>query len=138
MYLIKKLYILFIGYKNFLLVYSGKTLACLLISIFSIQKAGIVKNTAHIQSPVKFLDLFLCRVKTIFINFKHLFPFLSVPIRRFTFRANTNFLLFGYPLMLTAFTIKFNDFYFHTFKYNLKDIVCQVKNIANSSPTYQR
>jgi len=37
--------------------------------ISSIQKTGVVEDTAHIQSPFKFLDLLLCRVKTIFIGF---------------------------------------------------------------------
>jgi len=60
---------LFIGFKDFLLFDPGKSFASLLVMISSIQKKGVVEDTAHIQSPFKFLDLLLCRVKTIFTGF---------------------------------------------------------------------
>ena len=125
MNIVKKLYILFIGYKDFLLFYSGKTLACLFISMLPVKKTGVIQNAAIIQNPIKFLCLILCRIKSVFESLKHLFLF-PIPVRRFTFRANANFCLFRYPLMIAAFTRKLGDFYFHTFKYNLKVKVCQM------------
>ncbi|GFP36212.1 hypothetical protein HKBW3S43_02000, partial [Candidatus Hakubella thermalkaliphila] len=75
MYLSKKRQSLFINLKHFLLGYAAKSVASSLVMVSSIQKAGVMQDAAHIQSPLKPLRLLPGRIKAIFIGFgfQHIF-----------------------------------------------------------------
>ena len=68
---VESFYSFFIGFKNLLLFYARKSFTCLFVMPLSIQKTGVVKNTTSIKSLLKFLNLFLCRVKSVFESFTH-------------------------------------------------------------------
>ena len=99
------------------------------INFFSFLKRLIIEKSMTVKLFSQCFNLLAIWVKSIFIGFNHLFEtFFPVPVRRFAFRTDTNFLFSGIPLMPASFAFKlFNNFNLHYNKYNLLSKFCQVK-----------